>query len=250
VTSTSSAAPAAATSSRTTPPLVVVGPLTRVGRALADRRDGDVVAVARHDADTRALVGQDVVDVSGDGLEERLAGAASVDVAVCALGPLHPGPLTLDADTAGIDRDLALVRRVLQVAGDRPVRVALVSSVVALAPTADRRYYGGAKALVEQALLAVVAQHSRARLDVLYPGRLLHAAERTRPWHRLHAPYARVAARVEQALADDRPRGLRRVVGLDARVWLLLRSLSLVVSGLRPGHVDPTPELVDTKVAP
>ncbi len=125
-----------------------------------------------------------------------------------------------------------------------------MSSVVALAPTPDRRYYGGAKSLVEQLLLELVAAHPHARLDVLYPGRLLAAGEGTRPWHRLHARFDRVAAHVERALRSSQPLGRRRVVGLDARLWLLVRSLSLVVQAVRPGRVDPTPELVDPKVAP
>lgn len=236
-------------------PLVVVGPRTRVGRSLLERRDGPVLAVSRGAVDASALQaagtsGPDLLDVAGDDVAERLAGAAAVDVAVCALGPVHPGTPDPEGDAAGVQRDLALLRRVLRAADDRPVRVVLVSSVVALAPTPDRRYYGGAKSLVEQLLLELVAAHPRARLDVLHPGRLVAAGEATRPWHRLHARFDRVAAHVERALRADRTEGRRRVVGLDARLWLAVRSLSLVVQGLRPGRVVPTPEHVDPKVAP
>ncbi|MCX6408093.1 MAG: hypothetical protein NTV28_14345 [Propionibacteriales bacterium] len=233
-----------------TVPLVLVGPRTRVGRSLLALREGPVLAVSRDAADTAALQGADVLDVAGDDVDARLAGAPAVDVAVCALGPVHPGVPDHDRDVAGLRRDLGLLRRVLGAADGRPVRIVLVSSVVALAPTPDRRYYGGAKSLVEQLLLELVAAHPHARLDVLYPGRLLAAGERTRPWHRLHARFDRVAALVEQALRSSQPVGRRRVVGLDARLWLLVRSLSLVVQAVRPGRVDPSPELVDQKVAP
>ncbi|KQP26333.1 MULTISPECIES: hypothetical protein [unclassified Aeromicrobium] len=231
-------------------PLVVVGPLTRTGRELADRHGGPVLSVSRGATDAAALraAGADVVDVAGDELATLLRDVESVDVAVCALGPVHPGPVDLVGDTAATERDLAFLRRVLDAAAGRPVRLVLVSSVVALAPTPDRRYYGGFKSLVEQALVALVAEHPAARLDVLYPGRLVAAGERTRPWHRLHAGFSGLAVRVERCLQDRAARaGRRRVVGLDARLWLLVRSLSLVVSGALPGRIDPPLELVGTK---
>ena len=231
-------------------PLVVVGPRTRVGRSLLALHDGPVLAVSRHADDTAALAGADVLDVEDDDLGTRLAGASAVDVAVCALGPVHPGVPDHDRDVAGLRRDLGLLRRVLGASDGRPVRIVLVSSVVALAPTPDRRYYGGAKSLVEQLLLELVAAHPHARLDVLYPGRLLAAGEGARPWHRLHARFDRAAAHVERALRSSQPLGRRRVVGLDARLWLAVRSLSLVVQAVRPGRVDPSAELVEPKVAP
>lgn len=223
-----------------TAPLVVLGPLTRLGRALAARHDGPVLSVSRGSADDAALTGP-VLPADGSGLEETLAGAAAVELAVCALGPVHPGPVDLERDAAAVRRDLDLVAAVLAAADGRPVRVVLVSSVVALAPGPDRRYYGGTKALVEQALAGLVADHPAATLDVLYPGRIVDADERTRPWHRLHADYARVAAHVERALRAGSAR--RRVVGLDARLWLATRALSLVASGSRAGRVDPVLEL-------
>jgi nucleoside-diphosphate-sugar epimerase len=244
------AAGAATPSLRADVPLVVVGPLTRAGRELAARRGGPVLAVSRGPADdaTLASAGADVVDVTGRDLEDRLRGAESVEVAVCALGPVHPGPSDLAADTAGMQRDLAFLERLLHVAADRPVRLVLLSSVVALAPTADRRYYGGFKSLAEQSLLSLLADRPQARLDVLYPGRLVAPADRTRPWHRLHAGFSRLAAHLERCLGDrGRGAGRRRVVGLDARLWLLVRSLSLVVSGSLPGRIDPSTELVGTK---
>lgn len=229
----------------TQPTVVVVGPRTRLGAALLDRRTGPALAVARHGADADALgaAGRDVLRVDASDVAARLQGAPSVEVAVCALGPVHPGPVDdLAADAATIERDLAVVRSVLVAAAGRPARVVLVSSVVALAPTPDRRYYGGLKGAVEQALVSLVAEHPGARLDVLYPGRLRAGAARG-PAQLLSTGYDRVAALVDRALRHGGAAGRRRVVGLDARAWLVVRSLSLVVSGLRPGRVDPSREL-------
>ncbi len=221
-------------------PLVLVGPRTRLGRRLAERHTGPVLSVSRGAADDADLTGP-TVPADGTGLAAALQGAAAVEVALCAVGPIHPGPVDLDADAAAVRRDVALVEAVLRAADGRPVRLVLVSSVVALAPGPDRRHYGGTKAQVEQAVVSLVAQHPGATLDVLYPGRIVDADERTRPWHRLHADVARVAAHVERALRAGSAR--RRVVGLDARLWLVTRALSLVVSGARAGRVDPVLEL-------
>jgi hypothetical protein len=199
-----------------------------------------VLAVSRGAADDADLP-VSALAIDGSGVAAALDGADAVEVALCALGPVHPGPVDLDADAAAIRRDLDFVAAVLSAADGRPVRVVLVSSVVALAPGPDRRYYGGVKAQVEQALVSLLANYPTVTLDVLYPGRIVDADERTRPWHRLHADFARVAALVERALRAGTAR--RRVVGLDARLWLAMRALSLVVSGARAGRVEPVLEL-------
>jgi hypothetical protein len=230
----------ASSSSTAATPLVLVGPRTRLGRRLAEQHTGPVLPVSRG-ADDDADLSLPALAVDGSGVAAALVGAPAVELALCALGPVHPGPVDLERDAASVRRDLDFVAAVLSAADGRPVRVVLVSSVVALAPGPDRRYYGGAKAQVEQMLVSLLADHPAASLDVLYPGRIVDVDERTRPWHRLHADFARVAALVQKALHVGSAR--RRVVGLDARLWLGARALSLVVSGLRAGHVNLVLEL-------
>jgi hypothetical protein len=203
--------------------LVVRGEADRV--ALAPRLDGARVTA---------------VDVTGSA-PSALVGTAptSVEVVVAALGPVHPE--TDDArgglatEHAAVVRDLALLAAVLEAAaaaGAVPVRVVLVSSVIALAPGDDRRRYGGWKNLVEAEVAALVAAHPGARLAVVYPGRLLDPGERRRPWHRLHTPYAVVAERIEDALAG---RAVSRLVGADARLWLAVRAARFALAAVRPG---------------
>jgi hypothetical protein len=64
---------------------------------------------------------------------------------------------------------------------------------------------------------------------VLYPVRLLAASDRRRPWHRSHTTFERLAIRMNQV--GEGP-GRSRIVGLDARAWLLARSASLVATTL------------------
>jgi hypothetical protein len=154
------------------------------------------------------------------GLAEACS-ARVVHLYVCALGPVQSGD---GVDPGAVERDLALVERVLAASAGRPVHVVLVSSVIALAPGADRRFYGGWKGVVEQRLGRLVGAHPRASFSVLYPGRLV-AGSRALP----NTSYRGLARRLEAAATGS---SRSRVVGVDARVWLLLRAVSLTLQGV------------------
>ena len=213
---------------------VVLGPKTRLGRELVRRLGpAPVLAVARDAADVPAVAAatglgtDDIVDASTGKLGARVAalGDGPVRLVVAALGPVHPVEPDFDADLAAVRRDLAYVDEVL--ASGRPVEVVLVSTVIALAPGDDRRYYGGWKCLLEQLLEQAVARHG-ASLAVLYPGRL-RSGGAARPWQRLHASYDRLA---RVALDESTAAGARRTVGADSRIWLLVRSISFALRSL------------------
>ncbi|MCW2790497.1 MAG: hypothetical protein JWP56_2800 [Aeromicrobium sp.] len=210
---------------------IVVGPRTRLGRALvsaAVERGEPVVAVARHAEDAAALAGSGAeIVLASDHVEPH---GRRVRVLVCALGPVHPTdpgtPVDPAADTSAVERDLAIVDRLLAAAPT--ATVVLVSTVIALAPGPDRRYYGGWKNVVERAVRELAHRH-RAEVAVLYPGRLVADVSVTRPWHRLYTRYTRLARRVEEAAAAA-PRS--RVVGLDARLWLLVRGITIALGSV------------------
>lgn len=220
---------AVATERATAVATVVLGPKTRLGAALLATATVNTYAVARDDQDQAALASCGATVIGAEASGPLLGGTqpTALRIHVCALGPVHPETAQPGADAANVDRDLTVVARLLDEAAGRDVHVVLVSSVLALAPAADRTYYAGWKNVVEEELVALVAEHSSARLSVLYPGRLMTAEERRRPWHRMHTTFERLAARMSQA--GDGP-GRSRLVGLDARAWLLARSFSLLAT--------------------
>jgi len=210
---------------------VILGPKTRLGRAVADRlRSGGetVLLVARDAADADALGGVGEV-VDAEDVAERVAatGAGSVRLVVAALGPVQAPGLVPDlaGESPRVLRDLAVVEQVL--GSGLPVHVVLVSSVIALAPGEDRRYYGGWKNLLEEQLDQRVADHPGCGLSVLYPGRLVESHRKST--QRVHTTYARLA---EAVLALDPARPRSRVVGIDSRIWLVVRSISLCTRSL------------------
>jgi hypothetical protein len=211
---------------------VVLGPRTRLGAALlAGAGTGQALyAVARDDRDRAALAASTatVIGAHDSGPLLGTTGPRALRIHVCALGPVHPETAHAD-DASFVARDLDLVARLLGEAEGREVHVVLVSSILALAPAADRAYYAGWKNVVEEELAALVAAHPGGRLSVLYPGRLMAAQERRRPWHRTHTTFERLAT-----LMNDVSEGpaRSRTVGLDARIWLMTRSASLVVTSL------------------
>ncbi|RYJ06247.1 MAG: hypothetical protein EON52_07350 [Actinomycetales bacterium] len=202
-----------------TPVRVVLGSGTRLGRAvLAGSQSRDVRPVA---TSSRPVPAPSAAELLSDS-------EGPVELVVCALGPVHPTEARSADDMAAFQRDLGVVAGVLDEAGDRPVSVVLVSSVIALAPGDDRRYYGGWKNLVEGELRDLVAAHGRhAGLAVLYPGRLVESGSV------LHATYGRLAARIDSLLAG---RSASAVVGLDARAWLAVAALRTVLRSLLPGR--------------
>ncbi|MCR1786176.1 hypothetical protein KVF89_26835 [Nocardioides carbamazepini] len=219
--------------SRLTGATVLLGPKTRLGRAVVDdRRGSPLLAVARDPADVGAvaaatgLAAADIVDASAGELADRVRalGDGPVRLVVAALGPVHPLEPDFDADLATVRRDLGYVDEVL--ACGRPVEVVLVSTVIALAPGDDRRYYGGWKCLLEELLQQRVTR-TGGRLAVLYPGRL-RPGRGGPPWHRLHASYERLA----RIALDPGLRPAGRTVGADARIWLAVRSISFAFRSL------------------
>ena len=209
---------------------VVLGPKTRLGAALLETvGPGKAYAIARDEEDHASLASCGATVVGVESSRPLLGDTQpnAVRIHVCALGPVHPESAQPGLDAADVERDLSVVARLLDEAAGHDVHVVLVSSVLALAPTADRTYYAGWKNVVEEELAAMVAEHPAARLSVLYPGRLMAAGERSRPWHRMHITFERLAARMAQV--GDGP-GRSRLVGLDARAWLLARSFSLLAT--------------------
>ena len=209
--------------SDTTPVRIILGARTRLGETLASRSaDRQLRLVATSSRPTPSPDAAELVGGSG----------APVEVVVCALGPVHPTEAQSELDHQVFRRDLEIVSDVLDRAEGRPVSVVLVSTVIALAPGDDRRYYGGWKNLVEGELRDLVARHPGAGLAVLYPGRLV--ADRSF----LHATYGRLADRVDALLAG---RSVPAVVGLDARAWLAVATLRTALRALLPGRTASRP---------
>lgn len=211
--------------SDTTPIRIILGARTRLGETLASRSAGrQLRLVATSSRPTPAPDAAELVGGSG----------APVELVVCALGPVHPTEAQSELDHQVFRRDLEIVSDVLHRAEGRSVSVVLVSTVIALAPGDDRRYYGGWKNLVEGELRDLVGRHSGAALAVLYPGRLVADADRSF----LHATYGRLADRVEALLAG---RSVPAVVGLDARAWLAVATLRTALRALLPGRTASRP---------
>lgn len=229
---------------------IVVGPRTRAGQAVVERatsRGGDVFVLARHSADVAALSGG-TATVLRVGQDVDLLGEADgpVRIVVCALGPVHPDEARAEADAQAFLRDLGAIERLLAATSRRQVGVVLISSVIALAPGPDRRYYGGYKALVEQQLGETIARTSpQATLSVVYPGRLVDGpARRVLPG--LHLTYRRLASTIDSLAAGP---ARARVAGFDARLWLFANGLRLLTHVVLPPRPSTPERLLEQPVS-
>jgi hypothetical protein len=98
-----------------------------------------------------------------------------------------------------------------------------MSSVLALGRSAKRGYYGGWKAVMEAATAELVKKTHGALLSILYPGRLVETRSIARPMSLLSASYHRAARAMICTARSTTPQG--RVLGFDARIWLVLRGV-------------------------
>ncbi|MDT0202587.1 hypothetical protein [Nocardioides sp. AE5] len=211
------------------PVTVVLGPRTRLGAELvrnAVARGERVIALARHDKDAEALaeLGGAVEVIDPPTLGSLVGQPDAVRLHVCAMGPVHTWQEQVDP--AEVARDLSMVEAVLEWGG-AAAHVVQVSSVVALAPGPDRRSYGGWKNLVEHEVRAAAQRHG-AEFSVVYPGRLVERSD-GRIKNLLHTPYPRAASLVEKS-GSKAPTA--RVIGADARIWLLVHGLKVMVRGV------------------
>ena len=216
--------------------IVVFGPRTRLAGALlalAARQARGLVLVGRDPAEAQALASEypDAVVVQGCEDDGRFPQAAKeVAVVFCALGLIHPEHPRLPAHPQRLDRDLEAFRRVVTVYQQVPIHAVFVSSVVALGTPRRRAYYGGWKGVSEGAIGALLRDHPRPRFSVIFPGRLVEERSLRRPDSLLATPYEHLARTILEVIEGDRTQS--RVMGPDARLWLLARTLELGVAAI------------------
>lgn len=232
---------------------VVFGPKTRLAAELVALPEaGTVVSIARDADDARTLVGLDrlagttILDASAEDFSSRLRDVADEDlrVVITALGPVHPDVPQTAADAARVSRDVDYVHKAISLG--IPTQIVLISTVLALAPGDDRRYYGGWRGVIEQSIQQLAQDQARlgqpVSLSVLYPGRILDESAR-KGRRRAHTSYARLAARALRIAPGTR---VNQLVGADSRIWLMVRCISLALRSLSPSTkrgavLEPTP---------
>lgn len=219
--------------------IVVLGPLTRLGQAVARELtggDATTVVVAREKAELPAIranwptaeivTAEDPIPPAGT--SSRCA------VLALAVGRIHPEGGEYPSDRDAFDRDLRVLARVLEARRGVPSHVVLVSTVLARATARDnRRRYAGWKLLAEAEVSALAAKHSDTVVSIVSPGRLIDGPGGS-PWQPLlHTRYRTLARRIVDLARSGKPR--RRLCGLDARLFLLGRAISNGFAALLKG---------------
>lgn len=191
----------------------------------AGRHEVVVYADAAQREGLRSLYPDDVLQ---DGVALR-ASARPIGIIVCALGLPHPAPPELATHMKRFDLDTGALANLIAEAGTGS-HVVLVSTVIALAPPRDRAYYAAFKNLAESVLAASLRKTTGAMLSVVYPGRLTERRGRFGTSGVFATPYAELAEKLLSVVGAQVP--VSRVIGLDARLWLLVRSIGLFKSVL------------------
>jgi hypothetical protein len=207
---------------------IVLGPKTRLASALLsttpltrDRR----LLIARTPAERDDLQARwpGCTILHGEELARGFVPPGErVVVFICALGPIHPddGPPQAIHDQA--DQDLQTIARILRGVKDQPVHVVFVSTVLAITrPRPNRTWYAGWKLRMEAELQRLVTTCADGQLSVVYPGRLVTRTDLRMPATLLATSYTK-AARIIARIGTEH-RGVRRILGIDARLLIGLR---------------------------
>jgi hypothetical protein len=147
---------------------------------------------------------------------------------VCALGPIHPDGDSSKATREEAGRDLAAIARILGRARDQPVHVVFVSTVLAITrPRPERVWYAGWKQKMEAELQQLTAACRNGQMSVVYPGRLVTRRNLRAPASLLATSYAGAARVIERI--GTAPHGVRRILGIDARLLVGLRAVRTLI---------------------
>lgn len=217
--SRSAASPAASDSRSSAPDILILGGKTRLAQAVfaesirAGRRPRVVCRRLAERDELMALYPDEVVVD-----DSRYSSSRAICIIVCALGLVHPARPDVALHLQNFQDDL---RRLSNLAGGAggDVHIVLVSTVIALIPSRDRAYYAGLKNLTEAAIAALLRDLTSVRLSVVYPGRLVD--RRVGLADMLATPYPVLASTLVKMAGSSGASS--RVVGLDARLWLLAR---------------------------
>ena len=148
-----------------------------------------------------------------------------ITIFLCAFGVIHPVQPDWPSHCEAMNRDIDVLARVLRRFHGHKIRLVFVSSVLALVPRPQRSYYVGWKCLSEAIIRGLHAKQEGLFLSVLCPGRLVGKKTVLSPLSLFHTTYGRFAQKL--AGIADSGAAHREIVGLDARILLVLRALGL-----------------------
>lgn len=213
--------------------VITLGARTRLGRAfLAQTPAHQHILLARHPVDAAALRAEfptAQIQLSSDPFPQPYS---AVTIVACALGLIHPKNSSWQEERDAADRDLAAIAAILAAYPSARVHVIYISSILALTPRRTA-WYSGWKNVIDGALIHLTSGHASALLSVLYPGQL---REKKSLATFLFTTFDALATEIVALIPAPAPH--RRIVGRDARLYLLVRGLPTWLYNLDRKSVD------------
>ena len=160
-----------------------------------------------------------------------------ITILLCAFAVIHPVTPDWSSHCEATRRDIEILAHILQKFRRQVIKLVFISSVLALAPKPQRTYYVGFKCLAEAMIRDLLTNQEGVSLSVLYPGRLVSQKSLLSPLSFFHTTYRRFAQRLVR-VANSCPRSSQRggagtphreIVGLDARILLVLKAFGLLL---------------------
>ena len=171
-----------------------------------------------------------------------------ITVLLCAFAVIHPVMPDWSSHCEATRRDIEILSHILAKFRRQVIKIVFISSVLALALPAyagtslplrrdpalrepkqgpERIYYVGFKCLAESMIRDLLTNQEGVSLSVFYPGRLVSQKSLLSPLSFLHTTYRRFAQRLVHVANSCTPH--REIVGLDARILLVLKAFGLLM---------------------
>ncbi len=145
----------------------------------------------------------------------------------CAIGPLHPREVSKPLqDLDAIGRELSGIIEIYSSLPAVDTHFVLVSSILAISSGPRRFYYSGWKRAIEATIGELIANRPGGRFSVIYPGRLVAVKSFSNPFATTYADCAHVLRSI--GLGPTR----KRILGVDARLYLMARSFNTGILAL------------------
>ncbi len=206
---------------------IIFGPKTKLGREIALNLLGkkeEVLLVARDDNDMIMEKNRKHVITAPEQVAKKFNRA---NIFICAFSKIHPEIPNYPKDINDLlsDGD-RLFDYLNHLKPGMDLSIIYISSVLEVGARRENRYYQGLKN-ISNSIIASYCDKNNIKYTSLLPGRLVDGSRSIFYLNFLHTTYSILAKRCIK-LINKKPASRFKVIGLDARIYLVMLSLSII----------------------
>jgi hypothetical protein len=206
---------------------IIFGPKTKLGREIALNLLGkkeEVLLVAREDDDVTIKKNSRHVITTPEQVAKKFNRA---NIFICAFSKIHPEIPNYPKDINDLLSDGDRLFGYLDhLKPNMDLSIVYISSVLEVGARRENSYYQGLKN-ISNSIIASYCDKNNIKYTSLLPGRLVDGSRSIFYLNFLHTTYAVLAKKCIE-LINKKPANKFKVIGLDARIYLVILSVSII----------------------